>query len=141
VSHPRRRPSLLRLPVLLFFACLPIRPPRFGRLSLFALCIRRAQKDLESRRKSSSRFLFITCHGPWVEFSVKEFLKLQENHKIPIVIESGVLITVPKNDTTLLDAVVATAKEHNISIESLDGEALDEHFPQFHSQRKDMIGV
>lgn len=47
---------------------------------------------------------------PWIEFSLKEFRKLQQDHGIPILIESGVLLMVPKNDTKLLDAAVATAK-------------------------------
>lgn len=78
---------------------------------------------------------------PWIKFSVKEFLKLQDDHNIPILMESGVLLMVPKDDTKLIDAATASSKEHSIPVESLEGEALAERFPQFLPQSKDMIGL
>lgn len=71
---------------------------------------------------------------PWIEFSIQEFQTLQQEHEVPILMESsGVLLMVPKSDTKLLDAAMATAKEHNIPVECLEGEAIAKRFPQFHN--------
>jgi len=68
---------------------------------------------------------------PWCKFSVREFIKLQEEQATPIIQQCGVLMAVPEDNAKLLEAAVASAKEHNIEIEELSTEELRARYPQF----------
>jgi sarcosine oxidase len=77
---------------------------------------------------------------PWIEFSIKECTALQSQQNIPIIQECGVLLAVPKDSANLIEAALASAKEHNIVTEELGVDALRQRFLQF-SYTDDMIGV
>lgn len=77
---------------------------------------------------------------PWIDFSVKEFEKLEKDHNVPILTETGVLMLVPKDDTKLADAALKSAKAHSIPTECLDHSTLQQRYPQFNYEHE-MTGV
>ena len=78
---------------------------------------------------------------PWINFSVEEFHKLQEESNTPIIEECGVLMAVPsQNDDDnpnnidhhpVLKSAINAAKEHDITIEQFSTQQLRQKFPQF----------
>lgn len=81
---------------------------------------------------------------PWIEYSLQEFQKLQETFTASsspsIVMPSGVLLMVPRENRHLLDAALATAKQHQIPVQVLEGDDLQARFPQFNYAHKSKDG-
>jgi sarcosine oxidase len=70
---------------------------------------------------------------PWLNFSIQEFLKLEEETKIPIVKQCGVLLA-EEAGGDMLHAASASAKEHDIPTETLTVDQLRARFPQYRYQ-------
>lgn len=82
---------------------------------------------------------------PWIEHSLKEFRSLEEASGKDLMQECGALMM----DTTqnpdqlppLVQACYDTAQEHSIPVEILDLQNLQERFPQFQYNFKNMVGI
>jgi sarcosine oxidase len=77
---------------------------------------------------------------PWINFSLKEFLKLQTETNTSIVNECGMLLVEEEAKGELLEVSLASAKRHNVPIECLGVGELRERFPQFRYS-EGMVGV
>eukprot|EP00934_Nitzschia_sp_Nitz4_P006553 Nitzschia sp. Nitz4//scaffold5_size260463//57164//58411//NITZ4_000956-RA/size260463-processed-gene-0.59-mRNA-1//1//CDS//3329555262//6543//frame0 len=77
---------------------------------------------------------------PWIDHSIQVFKQLQEDHDIPIISETGVLIAVPSTQSDLADAALTTAEQCNIPTTPLGNDQLQKRFPQF-SYSHNTIGV
>jgi sarcosine oxidase len=82
---------------------------------------------------------------PWIEHSLKEFRSLEKASGKDLMQECGALVmdTAPNSDQLppLVQDCYRSAQEHNIPVEILELENLQERFPQFRYDYNNMVGI
>lgn len=67
---------------------------------------------------------------PWIQYSIKEFQRLEKVHNVKLLHECGTLI-MEEPDGHVIDACLKSATQHGIKVERLSNCELTKRYPQF----------
>jgi sarcosine oxidase len=68
---------------------------------------------------------------PWIQYSIQEFKRLEQIHKMKLLHECGTLILEEPDDGHVIDACLKSASQHGVEVERLSNSQLQERYPQF----------